>query len=195
MSKPESASQTDVELDQATAFGLARDQLVNELGCLEFGATGAHAKLDERLNEISTALDNDEEPQLETVLEARTHLRETEQSLDHVASLHQWNRWDAGVLWGDLTEAEREEIAARDDTLEFLETDGSAPSEPSGEATVQVDQTVVEEASYQVVPTPDDPEDAAELQLSSEGFGVTMTLGYEEAEQLGDELLEAGDGA
>lgn len=103
------------EFDEAVALDLAVDRLLNQLSGPETHPNGDFAQLIDRVNEITRKLERGEELDPNEMELAKFYAGEVQERLEEAALLHGYTRRDIGVSWGELSEAEREEVRERDD--------------------------------------------------------------------------------
>ncbi|ELY90035.1 hypothetical protein C485_03268 [Natrinema altunense JCM 12890] len=63
---------------------------------------------------IKDDLERGETPEKKDVESARFALGRVERRLDEVTALFNWNPWDTGVTWGELTAAQKVDVYERE---------------------------------------------------------------------------------
>lgn len=98
------------ETEPGVAERLARERIVESLLLRSESDTSDMAKLGHHIWKIYHAVESGEPPKKPDIEVARHYLREVEARLDDVAALYGYSRWETGVTWGELNEAERQEV-------------------------------------------------------------------------------------
>lgn len=104
----------NADVNDETAARLSREHLADHLATANDGPTGDLSRLDELCSRIRADLQAGDTPDADDLEEARACADAVIERLDDTAGLFNINRWQAGTPWGELSDAERSNVDARD---------------------------------------------------------------------------------
>jgi len=100
-------------MNDDVATRLAREHLAGNLSKTVPIDGGNLMQFQNACEEIATALEQDEQPEVRDIEQARTHLRQLHEHLDDVCALYDIPRWQTGVRWDELSDSEQKSARGR----------------------------------------------------------------------------------